>query len=222
MPAWLGNRPQVEVGEGGVWVLVGPTVVHVGDPTDGTIVGTVSVGGTFVTAFDSIAVGSRTVWVGALPGIVGFNPATDGMLRPVVLFPLGVLQQSFVALGSGSAWGLTTGARVTRVVPQTGAIEGTQDVGQSASGLASGFDAVWIIDALQGTLTRVEPETLDLDAPIAVSGDLDAIASGAGFVWNSSTRASSSPSTRLRACRARRSVWVLARRTWRSGWAPCG
>ena len=182
IPTASDNRPQIEVGEGGVWVLVGPNVVHV-DPTDGTIVGTVGLSGGSSSAFDSIAVGSRTVWIGAVPGIVRINPATDGMLRPVVLNSPGVLQQTFVALGAGSAWGLTTDARVTRVDPQTGAIEGTVDVGQSASGLSSGFDAAWIIDSLQGTLTRVEPDTLDPDAPIAVSGDLDAIATGAGSVW---------------------------------------
>jgi serine/threonine protein kinase len=182
IPTSVDNRPQIEVGEGGVWVLVGPNVVHV-DPTDGTIVGTVNVSGGTATAYDSIAVGSRTVWVGAIPGIVRINPATDRELRSVVLNPPGVLQQTFVALGAGNAWGLTTDARLTRVDPQTGATKGTVDIGQSASGLASGFDALWIIDSLQGTLTRVEPDTLDPDAPIAVSGDLDAIATGAGSVW---------------------------------------
>jgi streptogramin lyase len=105
------------------------------------------------------------------------------MLRPVVLNSPGFLQQSFVAVGAGSAWGLTTDARVTRVDPQTGATKGTVDIGQSASGLSSGFDALWIADSLQGTLTRIEPETLDPDAPIAVSGELDAIAAGEGSVW---------------------------------------
>ena len=182
IPTASDNRPQIEVGEGGVWVLVGPNVVHV-DPTDGTIVGTVDLSGGTASAFDSMAVGSRTVWVGAMPGIVRINPATDLMLRPVVLNTPGVLQQTFVALGAGSAWGLTTDARVTRVDPQTGATKGTVDVGQSASGLSSGFDALWIIDSLQGTLIRVEPDTLDPNAPIGVSGNLDAIATGAGFVW---------------------------------------
>ena len=183
IPSSVDNRPQIEIGEGGVWVLAGPNVVHV-DPTDGTIVGTVSLGGGAAAAFDSIAVGSRTVWVGALPGIVRINPATDRELRPVRLYPPGALpQQSFVAIGSGSAWGLTTDARLTRVDPQTGATERTKDIGQSASGLSGGFDALWIIDSLQGTLTRVEPETLDPDTPVAVTGDLDAIATGAGFVW---------------------------------------
>jgi virginiamycin B lyase len=134
-------------------------------------------------AFDSIAVGSRTVWVGALPGIVRINPATDRELPPVRLNPPGSRQQTFVALGAGSAWGLTTDARVTRVDPDTGAAKGTEKVGQSASGLSSGFDALWIIDNLQGTLTRVEPDTLDPDTPVAVTGDLDAIATGEGSVW---------------------------------------
>jgi streptogramin lyase/predicted Ser/Thr protein kinase len=176
------NLPQVEVGEGGIWVLVGPTVVHV-DPTDGTIVGKVDLGANAGSTFDSIVVGSRTVWVGALPGIVRINPATDQMLRPVRLMPPGVIQPTYVALGAGRAWGLTSAAHLTRVDPQTGAMQGTANVGQSASALASGFDALWIADSLQGTLTKVEPETLDSDAPILVSGDLDAVATGAGSVW---------------------------------------
>ncbi|MGA9159776.1 MAG: hypothetical protein WB297_02770 [Actinomycetota bacterium] len=133
--------------------------------------------------FDSIAVGSRTVWVGALPGIVRINPATDQMLRPVRLMPPGVQQPTYVALGAGRAWGLTPDAHLTRVDPQTGAMQGTADVGQSASALASGFDALWVADSLHGTLTKVEPGTLDSDAPIPVSGDLDAVATGAGSVW---------------------------------------
>jgi streptogramin lyase/predicted Ser/Thr protein kinase len=174
--------PQIEVGEGGVWLLVGPTVTHV-DPTDGTIVGTVDLGANAGATFDSIAVGSRTVWVGALPGLVRINPATDQMLRPVRLMPPGVQQPTYVALGAGRAWGLTSDAHLTHVDPQTGAMQETADVGQGASALASGFNALWIADNLQGTLTKVEPETLDADKPIPVSGDLDAVAAGAGSVW---------------------------------------
>jgi streptogramin lyase/predicted Ser/Thr protein kinase len=182
IPAAPDSRPQVEVGEGGVWVLAGPTVVHV-DPTDGTIVGDVSLGGSIGSSFDSIAVGSRTVWVGALPGIVRINPATDAMLRPVRLNPPGDQRPTYVALGARHAWGLTTDARLTRVDPQTGALQGTVDIGQSASALASGFDALWVTDDLGGALTRVQPDTLSSDPPIAFSGDLDAIAAGAGSVW---------------------------------------
>ena len=47
----------------------------------------------------------------------------------------------------------------------------------------SGSDTVWVIDTLQGTLTRVDPETLEAEDPIQLGGSLDAIEAGAGAVW---------------------------------------
>jgi hypothetical protein len=82
-----------------------------------------------------------------------------------------------------SAWGVTSDGRLIRVDQYTGAKTGIEDVTQSAAGLATGFDSVWVTDDLQGTLTRVDPETLEGDAPIPVPGELGAIAVGAGAVW---------------------------------------
>ncbi len=56
-------------------------------------------------------------------------------------------------------------------------------VGSSGTGLAVGFGGVWVIDKLLGTLTRVDPETLELADPVEIAGELDAIAVGAGSVW---------------------------------------
>jgi streptogramin lyase len=92
-------------------------------------------------------------------------------------------QGTKVALGEGSAWGLTGDGKLTRVDPTTGRRTGVVDVWQSASGVAAGFDTVWVIDELQGTLTRVDPGTLDADDPMQLGGSLDAIEAGAGAVW---------------------------------------
>ena len=83
LPTGSDQHPQVEVDEGGVWVLAGVNVVHV-EPTDGTIVGTVTLGGGGFQS-TSMAVGFRTVWVGSYPGIVRIDPISDQTLRPVRL-----------------------------------------------------------------------------------------------------------------------------------------
>ena len=185
LPTASDQHPQVEIDESGVWVLAGVNVVHV-EPTDGTIVGTVTLGGGGFQS-TSMAVGYRTVWVGSYPGIVRIDPISDQTLRPVRLSapsntgsPGGTVG---VAVGAGSAWGVTSDGRLIRVDPHTGAKTGIADVTQSAAGVATGFDSVWVTDDLGGTLTRVDPETLEGDAPFPVPGELDAIAVGAGAVW---------------------------------------
>ncbi len=77
---------QVEIGEGGVWELAGVHVAHV-NPDDGEIVTTIPVSPSASNTARGIAVGGRTVWVGAHPGLVPIDPATDQALRPVALRP---------------------------------------------------------------------------------------------------------------------------------------
>jgi serine/threonine protein kinase len=179
---YLDNAPSVAVGEGGVWVLTSNTVDHF-DVEDASLVGSIPLSS---TAVDSFAVGFRTVWVGAQPGLVRIDPIDDEPLPPVRVYPPETNefnQRPKVALGESSAWVLTGDGELTRVDPTTGKRNGFVDVGQSESGLAVGFDTVWVIDELQGTLTRVDPETLDAEDPMQLGGSLDAIEAGAGAVW---------------------------------------
>ena len=179
---YFDNAPSVAVGESGVWVLTSNTVDQF-DVDDGSLVDHIFVS---TIAVDSFAVGFRTVWVGAPPGIVRIDPIDGDRLPPVRVFPPGTNdfnQRPKVALGEGSAWVLTGDGELTRVDPTTGKRNGFVDVGSSASGLAVGFDTVWVIDELQGTLTRVDPETLDADDPMQIGGSLDGIEAGAGAVW---------------------------------------
>jgi serine/threonine protein kinase len=172
---------QVEVGEGGVWVQSGGNLSHV-DPETSVARNVLSGGGA-----NSLAVGSRVVWVGgAAPGIVRINPATDKTLRPVRIAPAGVVpgvQEIHVAVGASGAWALTSDGELRRLDPFTGAITQTVDTGQSASGLAVGLDAVWVIDDFQGTLTRVDPNHLEDIEVFESPGRLEGIAVGAGGVW---------------------------------------
>jgi hypothetical protein len=179
---YLDNAPSVAVGEGGLWVLTSNTVDQF-DVDDASLVEHIAVSPIPV---DSFAVGFRTVWVGAPPGIVRIDPIDGDALPPVRVYPPGtelLNQRPKIALGESSAWVLTGDGELTRVDPTTGRRTGVVDVWQSASGVAAGLDAVWVIDNLQGTFTRVDPETLDADDPMPLGGSLDAIEAGAGAVW---------------------------------------
>jgi hypothetical protein len=179
---YFDSAPSVAVGEGGAWVLAATNLVHF-DLDDASLVERIAASPVPV---DSFAVGFRTVWVGASPGIVRIDPIDGDRLPPVRVYPpeaSDYSQRPRIALGEGSAWVLTGNGELTRVDPTTGKRIGFVDVGQSESGLAVGFDTVWVIDELQGTLTRVDPETLDADDPMQLGGSLDAIEAGAGAVW---------------------------------------
>ncbi|MCI0632831.1 MAG: protein kinase [Actinobacteria bacterium] len=169
--------PRVEVGEGGIWVLGSDSVARV-DPSIVEVVDTITVLGG-----ESMAVGYRTVWVGAPPGVVRIDPIDNDRLRPVRLNQPGAFSGSQVGVGASRAWAVTPDGELTRIDPATGQRLGTVDTGQTASGIGVGFGGVWIIDKLQGTLVRVDPATLEVGEPVRFPGELDDISVGAGGVW---------------------------------------
>jgi streptogramin lyase len=60
-------------------------------------------------------------------------------------------------------------------------------VGQGATGIDAGFDEVWVADDLTGTITPVDPESMNIGQPTEVSGGIDDIEAGAGAVWSLDT-----------------------------------
>ena len=176
------DPPGVAVGEGGAWVLTS-TLIHF-DVDDASLVERITVSPVPVNSF---AVGFRTVWVGGPPGIVRIDPIDGDPLPPVRLYPPETdlyNQRPQIALGEASAWAVTGDGELSRVDPTNGRRTEVVDVGESATSLAVGFEAVWVTDELQGTLTRVDPETLRIVGdPIQIGGSLDAIEAGAKAVW---------------------------------------
>ena len=123
------------------------------------------------------------MWVGDWGLVHRVNPATGEELRPVALW--GVTDaggDAYVAVGQGNAWAVGEDGSLVRIDPLTALKDGSADVSQSANGIGVGFDAVWVVDDLHGTLTRVDATTLEFVAYPA-PGDLNAIAVGAGAVW---------------------------------------
>ena len=125
---YLDNAPSVAVGEGGVWVLASTTVDQFA-VDDGSLVDHIPVSSIPV---DSFAVGFRTVWVGAPPGMVRIDPIDGDPLPPVRVYAPGTNdfnQRPKVALGEARAWVLTGDGELTRVDPTTGKRNGVVDVG---------------------------------------------------------------------------------------------
>jgi streptogramin lyase len=175
--------PHVEVGEGSAWVLSATKLTQV-DPNDGSVVRVTTMRGLNPQDARSLAIGSRTVWVGDWGLVHRVNPATGEELRPVALW--GVTDaggDAYVAVGEGNVWAVGENGLLVRIDPLTALKDGSADVSQSASGIGAGLDAVWVVDDLHGTLTRVDATTLDIFGTYPAPGDMNAIAIGAGGVW---------------------------------------
>jgi hypothetical protein len=72
-------------------------------------------------------------------------------------------------------------ARIDRTGRVTTVIQAT---GRSASSrVAFGFDAVWVLNPMQGTLTRIDPAADEVVATIDVGKRATALATGEGSVW---------------------------------------
>jgi hypothetical protein len=181
VPAVQAELPQVEVGEGAVWVLRGQILNRLAPDETATV----EMIDLFSSSFqsDGLAVGYRTVWVGAPPGVIRIDPIDNDALRPIRLYPPGVFNGAEVSVGALSAWVVTGDGVLTRIDPSTGRQTGMLDLQQDASGIGVGFGGVWVIDELAGTLTRVDTEVMEADEPIRIGGSPEAIAVGAGGVW---------------------------------------
>ena len=174
--------PRVEVGEGGVWIAHRDRLTHV-DSDEASVLDTISVASVSALGAD-FAVGYRTIWLGAPPGVVRIDPIDYEELRPVRLSaPDSFFIEFLVALGASSVWAVTGDGVLSRIEHTSGERTGSVDIGQTASDIVVGFEAVWVIDKLQGTLTRVDPETLAFDEPLQIGGSLDAIEAGVGQLW---------------------------------------
>ena len=109
--------------------------------------------------------------------------------------------------GFGSLWVTLDGGEVARMDPRNGKVVATYPVGAGARFLAVGDDAVWTLDARDGTVSRVDPESGEVSSVLvseqAISGG--DIAADLGGVWARTTfgvtrvdPASMTPTDRIR------------------------
>ena len=87
-----------------------------------------------------------------------------------------------VAQGFGSSWLAYREANLVVRVDASGAIT-TIPVGRGPSAIMVGRSAVWVVDALDGTVKSIDPATSSVITTVKVGSAPSAIAEGNGSVW---------------------------------------
>ena len=90
-----------------------------------------------------------------------------------------------ISVGEGAVWAMnaTTDDSVLRIDPATGQAMGSPvRVGRTPTAVAAGAGAVWVTSGRDGTVTRIDPATLDLKT-IDLGGAATDVAVGLGGVW---------------------------------------
>jgi DNA-binding beta-propeller fold protein YncE len=199
----------VVVGEGAVWVATGDHVARI-DVSSGDV----SEAGGSVFPFGAppvtiksrfaIAAGGGFVWetFSDYPKLARYEIATSDFRR----IDLSFLPRDVTAAGNdvwiaacgtpGTVIRLDAGGEISATIPAGGAVcPGATSNGEPIV-LAFGDDGLWVTDAVNGSISRIDELTNQVDPPIRVGDKPTAIAVGLGSVWVAvDGEVSSSPST---------------------------
>ena len=168
-------------GQGGVWVIRRDQLIHV-DPIDGEEVGRAATGrGNPVSI--NITSGYDAIWLMTDFELLRVNPATREV-RSVVTLQRGpaLSWTTDVTVGAGYVWAATSDGELIRFDPRTGDVARTR-VPSSIDAIAAGTGAVWLSDLLVGTVTRLDPETMNPDEPLAIPDGADALVMDGPDLW---------------------------------------
>jgi DNA-binding beta-propeller fold protein YncE len=166
----------IAVSDGAVWVTGrGDTGAEVARYDLAT--GKRFVSQTGFAAAASVGVGEGAAWV-ALPGeVLRFDLAT-GEGTDTVTYGLFVGRSPAVVAGAGGVWAIQTAKTVIRIDPATKAITARIAVGEGAGALALGFGALWVTNAVDGTISKVDIATDRVVATFKVGNVPTAVAVG--------------------------------------------
>ena len=210
----VGQRPTaVAVGEGGVWVLdADDRTVQKIDPASEGVVRTTGVPGSVSPATGSgqrsspvLAVGAGGVWVGQKTTLLKLDPVDNVPGDPFALprlrppenplagAPANAYGLRAVAVGAGTVWIAEEDSTIARLDPSSGKPVAPliESPVASIAGLipimAFGNGALWLTDAADPGLVRVDPET---NAAVVTFRNLPTnvygLAVGNGSVWANS------------------------------------
>jgi YVTN family beta-propeller protein len=130
-----------------------------------------------------VAVDDRWVWVtnGGEDTVSRVDPRTDRVARTVHV----AASPRSVAIGEGAVWVANIdGKSVSKIDSQRAITSGNPiQVGQRPNDLAVGYGSVWVIDNVNGTLTRIDPDTRVVGDPIEVGSHPRGVKTGFGYVW---------------------------------------
>jgi class 3 adenylate cyclase/streptogramin lyase len=172
------DHPMV-AGEGGVWVIRPPRLLHI-DPLHADVrSGAIDVG---IATSQTVAAGFDAIWVLTDRTLNRVHPGTDE-LRPYLVLPLaaGIATYS-LALGE-HIWVADSDGTIVRLDPATGARD-QAETGLSIGPMAATEDGLWAADILKSRLTQVDRESLrQTGNPIDVPGSIDLIVGRDDNVW---------------------------------------
>ena len=162
------------VGEGGVWVAVGPRAVVRLDPRSGDPVDRVDLG----SPAQAVAVGAGAVWVvtGA-ERLIRIEPSSN---RPTTSEP--IRYPVAVAQGLGGVWVMD--GKLTAFDAGTVTSEGGVPAGFYPIAVTTGFGSVWSLDNnTPGALYRTDPDDLQRQTKIALGNRPTDVAAGLDEIW---------------------------------------
>ena len=133
---------------------VGPEVLLGIDATTGKEIVRAAPLGAAPLQESAVAAHDGTAWVLVDPDAPRFVVVKAEVVTGALPAPEGALAARF---GFGSLWVTLAGSKLARVDPRSGEVLMTYPVGAGARFLAVGADAVWTLDASDGTVSRVDP-----------------------------------------------------------------
>ena len=111
------------------------------------------------------------------PGRRGFILATAAAAA------IGVAVGLLATQGGGSEASASVAGNAVGVIDSDGDIVSEVDVGESPTDVAAAPDAVWVTNATDDTVSRIDPATHDVRQTIDVGGGPAGVAVGGGAVW---------------------------------------
>jgi ABC-type branched-subunit amino acid transport system substrate-binding protein len=176
--------PQIAVGAGAVWAINGDRTVSRIDPDTGRRVARI------VVDAATIAAGREGVWFISADdtrAVTRIDPSTNRVGRRI---PVGAQNLSAVAVGAGHVWATAEGDGVVwQIDPGRPPVTRTIEAGVGVRFLSFGAGAIWTANYIDGTVSRIDVKTRDVESSSVRA--VQSLAAGEGSAWVSSAAATS-------------------------------
>jgi class 3 adenylate cyclase/streptogramin lyase len=166
-------------GEGGVWVLDPPRLLHLDPVYEQVRSDQIAIG---VTEHLDVEAGLGAVWVlGGQYTVYRVNPATDEV-EPFL--DMGASQKGPSSISvAGAVWAGFSDGTVIRVDASTGARDQI-DTAHPVDLIAASKGTVWLVDLLESAVVRVDAASLQLiGRPIRIDGRIDQVVASEEGLW---------------------------------------
>src|SRR5215211_358917 len=178
------NFSRVAVGAGAVWAINDDRTVSRIDPESGRRVARI------VVDAATIAAGREGVWFISADdtrAVTRIDPSTNRVEQKI---PVGAQNLSGIAVGAGHVWATAQGDGVVwRIEPGRPPVLRTFEVGVGARFLSFGAGAIWTANYIDGTVSRIDVKTGDVESSSVRA--VQSLAAGEGSAWVSSAAATS-------------------------------